>query len=258
MPQTICRELPYQTTIGIDVFIQKAPVRQVGGIQISSHTLPDYTVTLGGAVVAGDEEISVTLTTPPAGITTVYLDAGTLLEFPGATAGSVVRVKTAEAKIISSTATTIATLPIASPIASAVIAKTKALLFLPGCRSAIPTPTIKTEDVTNYGSGIGMEMVTVGNSKKISMELDLIYDNLAHNMILDMLYEKESVGREAYLDVIMPSGERHQGYCLLTTGTPTAAVQAKRSVTLEWQVQGECYNYTKAKVTPIVAGNIAA
>jgi hypothetical protein len=258
MPNTICRDLPYQTTIGIDVFIQKAPVRQVGGINISSHSLPDYSVTLGGAVVVGDEQISVTLSTPPAGITTVYLDAGTLLEFPGSVAGSIVRVKTSEAKIISTTAVTIATLPISAPIASAVVAKTKALLFLPGCRSAIPTPTIKTEDTTNYGSGVGIEMVTVGNSKKISMELDLIYDSIAHDLILEMLYAKEAIGREAYLDVIMPSGERHEGYCLLTTGTPTAAVQAKRSVTLEWQVQGECYEYTKAKVTPIVAGNITA
>lgn len=258
MPNTICRELPYQTTIGIDVFIQKAPIRQVGGINISSHTLPDYIVTLGGAVVAGDETISVTLTTPPAGITTVYLDAGTLLEFPGTVAGTTVRVKTAEPKIIGTTAISIATLPIAAGIATASVATTKALLFVPGCRSAIPTPTIKTEDTTNYGSGVGLEMVVTGNSKKISMELDLIYDNLSHDLILDMMYERNSIGREAYIDIIMPSGERHEGYALLTTGTPTAAVQAKRSVTLEWQIQGECYTYTKAKVTPIVAGNIAA
>lgn len=258
MPSNICRDLPYQTTIGIDVFIQKAPVRQVGGINISQHTLPNYSVTLGSAVVAGDESISVTLTTPPAGITNVYLDAGTLLEYPGSVAGTTVRVKTAEARIISSTAVSVPTLPIASPIAANAVALTKALLFVPGCRSAIPTPTIKTEDTTNYGSGMGMEAVVTGNSKKISMELDLIYDNLAHDIILDMLYEKNSVGREAYLDIILPSGERHEGYALLTTGTPTAAVQAKRSVTLEWQIQGECYTYTKAKVTPIVAGNIAA
>lgn len=258
MPATICRDLPYQTTIGIDVFIQKAPVRQVGGINISLHTLPSYSVTLGGGVVLGAESISVTLTTPPAGITTVYLDSGTLLEFPGSVVGTTVRVKTAEAKIISSTATTIATLPISAPIATASIATTKALLFLPGCRTAVPTPTIKTEDTTNYGSGQGMEYITTGNSKKFSMEMDLIYDNLAHDLILDIMYAKESIGRECYLDVLYPSGERHQGYCLLMTASPTAAVQAKRSVTLEWQVQGECYDYIKAKVTPIVAGNIVA
>jgi hypothetical protein len=251
MPK-ICRSVAYQTTLGITAAIQKAPVIPIGDVMISQHTLPDYQLeTL--AVTAGAEQISLELINPPtippatSPVTSVFLDVGTVLDFPG-TGLTRVKVILAEAATVSGTAALFDCLPVSAAIAAAAVARTKALLFIEGCRSAIITPTIKIEDTTNYLSGKGMEGVNTGNSKKINMELDLVYNSRSHDIILDMLYGYNDSGREAYLDVVFPSGERHEGYCLLMTGTPTGAVQAKRSFTLEWQVQGECYDYTKAVI----------
>lgn len=241
MVTTICRSTPFQTTLGITVAIQKAPVTAVGGINVSEHTLPTYTISTD-AITLGDEEVLLTLTSPPAGVTEVDLDVGTILTF-GTT-----KITLAEAVTVSTTGETVATLPAPATVAANATATTKALLFLPGCRSAIVTPTIKTEDVTNYLSGVGMEMLTVGNSKKVSMELDLVYNSKAHDIVLSMMYADADIGREAYLDVLFPSGERHEGYALMTTSTPAGGVQAKRSVTLEWQFQGGCYTYTPAPI----------
>ena len=259
MPNKICRTVPYQTTLGVTVAIQKAPIVVVGGLNLSQHTLPDYQVSVATAAAINDETISITLTSPPAGVTNVYLDAGTVLAFPGATSTSPpINVVLAAEVIIGATAVSVATLPIPAVIAAAAIAKTKALLFLPGCRNAIVTPTIKVEDTTNYTSGTGMEGVVTGNSKKSSMEVDLVYGSLSHDILLSMLYADSDIGRHAYLDILFPSGERHQGYALMTTATPAGQVQAKRAVTCEWQFQGQCYDYTPAPVTKPVASNITA
>lgn len=253
---TICRSTPFQTTLGIEVAMQLAPRVPVGEIFISEHTLPDYTITIATAVNQGDETISVQLTSPPSGITSVYLDAGTILDFPGTLpADPPIRVKTSAPATVSTTATTVNILPAPAAIGT-VAATTKALLFVPGCRLANVAPTIKTEDTTNYLSGTGMEMVVTGNSKKISMELDLVYNNPAHDLILKMAYDNTYVGAEAYIDVIYPSGERHEGYALMTTATPANNVQAKRSMTLEWNIQGGCYDYTAATIPTITGDNI--
>jgi hypothetical protein len=260
MPTTVCRSVPYQTTLGIEVFIQKAPTIPVGGIQISQHTLPDYQITLAAAIVAGIDVASLQLTNPPAGVTAVYLDAGVTLQFPPATAGGPTRnITIAEGTIVTATAVNVPIIDATVAIPTALVAPNKALLSLPGCRSAIVTPTIKSEDVTNYLSGIGMEMLVTGNSKKVSMELDLVYNSIAHDIILDMSYDYDNVGREGYLDILFPSGERHRGYALMTTSTPAGQVQAKRSMTLEWQFQGSCYEYISAPIANVpVAGNIYA
>ena len=251
MPKTICRSIPVQTTLDTSVRFLPTNVLLSGGINLSQHNLPDYTFE-AAATVAGAEEISLTFINPPPStpVSGVYLDAGTVLLFPGATLASPkIRVTTAvAATFLPATALLVSTLEIPAPIAAAAIAKDKALLFLPGARSAIVTPTIKTEDVTNFGSGTGMEMVVTGNSKKIAIELDLVYKNKAHEAILAMMYADSDIGRESYLEVLFNSGERHEGYALMTSAAPAGAVQAKRSVNLEFQFQGGCYIYTPAGI----------
>jgi hypothetical protein len=231
--------------------MKKAPVLAVGGINVSQHTLPTYTIALGAAVTLGAETASLQLSNPPVGVTSISLEAGTILSFPGATINAPRVLITLAADVtVTTTAAAKAILPAPAAIADTLTATTKALNFLPGCRSAIVTPTIKTEDVTNYLSGTGMEMLVVGNSKKVSMEVDLVYNNVGHDALLAMMYADADVGREAYLDILFPSGERHEGYALLTTATPAGGVQAKRAITAEWQFQGGCYTYTPA---PLVA-----
>ena len=250
MPKTICRSIPVQTTLDTSVRFLPANVELSGGINLSKHDLPDYEFSSTVAVVAGAESISITLINPPANmpLTGVFLDAGTVLLFPGATQISPkIRVTTAQAvTLLPTVPLIIQTLEIPAAIASAAVAKDKGLLFLPGARSSIVTPTIKTEDVTNFGSGTGMEMVVTGNSKKVAIELDLVYNNKAHERILAMMYADSDIGRESYLEVLYNSGEKHEGYALMTSAAPAGAVQAKRSVNLEFQFQGGCYIYTAA------------
>ena len=250
MPKTICRSIPVQTTLDTSVRFLPANVTLSGGINISQHNLPDYEIQSTLAVTTGQETITLTLINPPASlpVTGLYLDAGTVLMFPGATAVSPkIKVTTAVAvNLLPTAAAVVPTLEIPAPIAINAIAKDKGLLFLPGARSSIVTPTIKTEDVTNYGSGTGMEMVVTGNSKKVAIELDLVYNNRAHDQILSMMYADSDIGREAYIEVLYNSGEKHEGYALMTSSAPAGAVQAKRSVNLEFQFQGGCYIYTKA------------
>ena len=166
MPKTICRSIPVQTTLDTSVRFLPANVTLSGGINISQHNLPDYEIQSTLAVTTGQETISLTLINPPASlpVTGLYLDAGTVLMFPGATAVSPkIKVTTAVAvNLLPTAAAVVPTLEIPAPIAINAIAKDKGLLFLPGARSSIVTPTIKTEDVTNYGSGTGMEMVVTG------------------------------------------------------------------------------------------------
>lgn len=253
MPKTICRSIPVQTTLDTTVRFLPANVRLSGGINLSQHNLPDYEIQSSLAVAAGDETISLTLMNPPAlmPITGVYLDAGTVLSFSGATTVSPkIKVTVALAVTLLPTAPVLVqTLEIPAPIVANSTAKDKGLLFLPGARSSIVTPTIKTEDVTNYGSGTGMEMVVTGNSKKVAIEIDLVYNNRAHDEILAMMYSDTDIGREAYLEVLYNSGEKHEGYALMTSAAPAGAIQAKRSVNLEFQFQGGCYVYTKAIIT---------
>ncbi len=251
MPTAPCRNVAYQTTLGITARILDAPVLVYGGINVSQHTLPTYEFESSTAVAAGDEQISLLLANPPAGVTSVFLDIGTVLEFPGATPLlPKIRVTLAQSATITTTAALVDTLPIATAIAANAVATDKALLFLPGTKNAVVTPTIKAEDTTNYLSGTGMEMATVGNSKKSSMEVVLVYNNAAHDLLLKYCYDDEYVGREAYLEIAFPHGEKHEGYALLTTATPQAQVQALRPLTLEWNFQGGCYTYTPA---PLVA-----
>lgn len=251
MPTAPCRNIAYQTTLGITARILDAPVLVYGGINVSQHTLPTYDIQSSAAVAAGDEQISLILINPPVGVTSAFLDIGTVLEYPGATPLlPKIRVTLAESALVTTTAAVFDTLPISLPIAANAVAKDKALLFLPGTKNAVVTPTIKAEDTTNYLSGTGMEMATVGNSKKSSMEVVLVYNNKAHDLLLKYCYDDEHVGREAYLEIAFPHGEKHEGYALLTTATPQAQVQALRPLTLEWNFQGGCYKFTPA---PLVA-----
>jgi hypothetical protein len=249
-----CRDLAYQTTLGVTARIKAAPSQILGGITYSRHTLPDYEFELDAAVAAGDESITIALINPPVGVTSVSLDVGTVLRFPGATPllpPIVVTLAESAAINVTAIAAPFDTLPIATAIAANAVAKDKALLFLPGVKNGTVAPTIKAEDATNYGSGTGTEMVVTGNSKKNSMELTLVYNNPAHQLILDYCYDDAFTGLEAYLEIAFPHGEIHEGYALLTTATPQNAVQALRAMTLEWNFQGGCYNYTKAKLVAV-------
>lgn len=181
-----------------------------------------------------------TAATPP--VTGFFLDAGTVLTF-GST-----KVTIAKGVQLATTPQTVETLPIVGTIASAATAKTSGALYVVGSSKADVAPEIKTSDATNYLSGIGMEMVVTGNSKKLSIESQMIYGDKGMDLLRKFAYDDTYVGREFYFEVLYPSGEAHRGIALVTSATPENTAQELRKMTMEAQVQGSSYAYTAATV----------
>lgn len=241
----VCREKSVQTTIGTTVRMKVANFyKTAGGALVSRHDLPTYSFTSTTAITVGDEIADLQLTTPPVGVTSVKLYAGTVLEFPGATATAPkLKITIAADTTIAATATPTPILPAVAAIATPAIARDMGLQFLLGCRNATVVSTIKTEDSTDYLSGLGTEQVVLGVSQKLTVELDLVYDNELHQLIEKMIYDREYVGVHLYTEVRTNDGAKHLGYAMISSSTPAAAVQAKRTLQMEIGYQGECYDY---------------
>ncbi|MBN3993830.1 MAG: hypothetical protein HWQ36_25950 [Nostoc sp. NMS2] len=229
MPQTIIRASVVETTLGITFQIGELPTQQVGAVIVTNRNVPIYTITTSAAASVDAESISVTATP-------VLLDAGVKLNF----AGTIVTLSNAAP----AGSTTLQTLPLLSSVGNAVSATTKALVFVAGCTDATVSPEIKNIDTTNYLSGVGMEKVTTGNSKKMQLNFNLIYGDRGGNILRRIAYDKVYVGREFYFSLLFPSGEAHEGIALLESASPTQQVQDKRSFSCNAQVQGDTYIYT--------------
>ncbi len=236
MPQTINRASVVETTLGITFQIGELPTQQVGAVLVTNRNVPSYTITVTAAASANDESLTVQATP-------VLLDAGTLLNF-----GGVVATLSNAAPVGS---TTLQTLPLPGNIGNGATATTKALVFVAGCTDATVSPQIKNVDTTNYLSGIGMEMVTTGNSKKMQLNFNLIYGDRGGNILRRIAYDKTYVGREFYFYLLFPSGEGHEGVALLENASPTQQVQDKRSFSCGAQIQGDSYIYTPPAVVNI-------
>lgn len=147
----------------------------VGTSVATIREFPEFAVATSASVANNAESIQLvfspttaqTAAVPP--ITGFFLDAGTVLTF-GST-----KVTIARGIQLTTTAQAVETLPITGTIASAATAKTSGALFVVGSSKADVAPEIKTSDATNYLSGIGAEMVVTGNSKKLSIESQMIY-----------------------------------------------------------------------------------
>ncbi|MHC5610559.1 MAG: phage tail tube protein [Nostoc sp.] len=236
MPQTINRASVVETTLGITFQIGELPTQTVGNVIISNRTIPTYTITTSASASALSESLTVQATP-------VLLDAGTLLNFGGVIATL--------SNAAAAGATMLQTLPLPGDIGNAATAVTKALVFVAGCTEAQVSPQIKNSDTTNYLSGLGMEKVTVGNAKTMTLNFNLIYGDRGGAILRKIAYDKAYAGREFYFYLLFPSGEAHEGVALLETASPTNPVQEKRSFSCTAQVQGNTYIYT-----PHVALNI--
>ena len=236
MPQTINRASVVETTLGITFQIGELPTQQVGSVIVSNRNVPTYTITTAAAAIADAESLTVQATP-------VLLDAGVKLNFGGV----VVTLSNA----VAAGSTILQTLPLPSAVSSGATATTKALVFVAGCTDATITPQIKNVDTTNYLTGIGMEMATTGNSKKMQLNFNLIYGDRGANILRRIAYEKVYVGREFYFYLLFPSGEAHEGIALLESASPTQQVQDKRSFSCNAQVQGDTYIYTPPAVINI-------
>ncbi|MBW4478655.1 MAG: hypothetical protein KME54_17785 [Tolypothrix brevis GSE-NOS-MK-07-07A] len=229
MPQTINRASVVETTLGITFQIGELPTQQVGAVIVTNRNVLSYTITASAAALATAESLSVQATP-------VLLDAGTLLNFGGVVA------TLSNAAAAGSTALQL--LPLPGSIGNGATATTKALVFVSGCTDATVSPEIKNVDTTNYLSGLGMEKVTTGNSKKMQLNFNLIYGDRGGNILRKIAYDKTYAGREFYFYLLFPSGEAHEGIALLESASPTQQVQDKRAFSCNAQVQGDTYIYT--------------
>lgn len=230
MASTLTRAFTVETTLGIEFAIAELSTSLVGTTLVTNRTVPTYTITTTNSASAGAGTIEVSALT-------VDLDAGTKLTFTGGTVAQVADYTVAGA-------TSIPVIDLTGSIGSGATAVTKALRYVTGCYNATVTPEIKNVDVTNYLSGIGIEQVTTGNSKKMSLEFNLIYGDKGGDILRRIAYDKTYIGREFYFVLTFPSGEQHEGAALLTSASPTQGVQDKRSFQCEAQIQGDSYIYT--------------
>lgn len=175
MVKIVTRPSIRETTLGVTFAIAELKTVSVGTSIATIREFPEYTVTTGAAVAVNAETVQLAFTptaaqtaaTPP--ITSFYLDAGTILKF-GATT-----IQVGKGITLTTTQQTVDILPAPAIIASAATALTSGAVFVVGASKADVAPEIKTSDATNYLSGIGAEMVVTGNSKKMSIETQLIY-----------------------------------------------------------------------------------
>jgi len=148
--------------------------------------------------------------------------------------------------------TTIPILPASGTASSGATATTIAWRYVVGATNATFSPEIKNIETTNYLSGEGVEQVTTGNSKKISLEFNIVVGDQGGELLKKVVYDRTAIGREYYFQGVFKTGEKHEGVMLLTSATPTQAVQDKRSLQCEAQVQGSSYIYTPA--TAVIVG----
>lgn len=238
MALVLTRPTTVETTKGITFALAELNTQTIGAETITIRSVPTYTVTLSGNLTLAAETISVNATT-------VDLDAGTKLTFGSTTVQVAVYTP--------SGSTSISILPSPGTAASSTVATTKAWRFVNGCFNATVQPQIKNVETTNYLSGIGMEQVTTGNSKTMQLEFNLVYGDKGGYVLRKIAYDKTYVGREFYFRLEFPSGEAHEGSALLTSASPTQAVQDKRSFQCEAQIQGDSYIYFPATELTITA-----
>ncbi len=239
MAQTISRASTHENTLGIEFAIAELSTSTVGAVTVTNRTVPTYTITSAASHSIGAETLTVTATT-------VDLDAGTPLAFSGGTT-AILAVYTA------SGATSLSVLPLEGTIGNAETATTQALRYVVGCYNATVTPEIKNVDITNYLSGVGMEQFTTGNSKKMSLEFNLVYGDKGGYILRRIAYDEDYIGREFYFKLTFPSGEKHEGVALLLSASPTQGVQDKRSFQCEAQIQGSSYIYTAPNEITVTA-----
>lgn len=232
MATVIKRASRVETTEGTTFAIAELATTMVGAFPVTSRAVQNYTITASLGESIGSETLDVSALP-------VALDAGTKLTFTGGTVATV-------AVWTPASSTQIDILPLTGTIAANATATTVAWRFVVGCTNAIVVPTIKNIETTNFLSGEGMEMVTTGNSKKITMDLNLTAGDQGGYLLRKVCYDKAYLGREFYFQVAFITGERHEGVLLLNSANPQGAVQDARKFSIEAQVQGSAYYYTGA------------
>jgi hypothetical protein len=241
----ICRAKALQTTqemrvrAALDTFD-----RMPGGLIVPRHGLVDYRIASTVAVAAGDESITLSLVSPPAGTTSILLEAGTTLEFPGATPTALpILINLAEDATIVVAPTAFDITPAAAALVANVETTEKELRFVHGCKNATVAPQFKIEDSTDYEDGIGTSQAALGVGQQINMELMLLLNDPMHNQIEQLIYDPNFLGLDIFIQITFNNMKRHQGYAKINSATPQNAVQSMQMMQMQVNYQGVCYDF---------------
>ncbi len=227
MPQTVNYRTKLITTVNTN--LRLVPL----GKNNRSPVL--YNITTTAAAVIDAE--SLTVTALP-----VALWPGDRLNFGTPTVPIIATV----ADYVAIAATTIPTLPLAGPIPTAAVAKSRGSVYIAGVTDASPPSSPKTIDTTNYLSGTGAEMAITGTNRTLNIGFNRVEGDPGGKLLLDILYIDSLYDREVYAIYQRPNGEQYEGACIPTTGDQSGAVQDKATMTVNLQFQGSSFKFTHA------------
>ena len=182
--------------------------------------------------------------------TPTFLDSGEILTF-GTSKAVVV-----DQSPVNSTLIQVA--PLAAAVTPSSTATTKALLAVVGATDASPSSAPKTTDTTNYLSGAGMEMATIGTNRTLNVTFNEIEGDLGGIIIKQILFNDIHYNREIYAVVSRPNGEQYEGAAIVTQGDGQAPVQEKVTRTANMQFQGSSFIYTPPTADVTVAASLMA
>lgn len=182
--------------------------------------------------------------------TPVFLDAGEVLSF-GGTSVTLTDPVPAGSRVLFCRAL------IAAVTANAT-ASTLGLVNLVGCTDASPSSAPKTIDTTNYLSGVGVEMATIGTNRTLNVTFNEIQGDLGGIIIKNILFNNDHFNREVYAVVARPNGEKYEGAAIVTSGDGQAPVQEKVTRSAAMQFQGASFIYTPPTSDATIAASIMA
>jgi hypothetical protein len=248
MPKAICRTKKTQTTHYASIRGLLAPFTTLpSGVIVSEHSIPTLQVSVDAALAAGAETASLLLTAPPVGVTDLVLEAGTTIEFAGATPTGPLRlIQLAEDATITTASAAFPILPAYGAIPANTIAEIKPLKLIHGCRNFTVAPQFNMAETTDYGDGFNTTQDPMSVAMQANVELDLLLGDEMHRDIEKLLYFQEWMGREIFLEATFTDGKRHSGYAKVNSGTPAAALQTKQTVQLQLNFQGGCYDFRES------------
>lgn len=135
-------------------------------------------------------------------------------------------------------------------------ATTLGLVNLVGCTDASPSSAPKTIDTTNYLSGVGVEMATIGTNRTLNVTFNEIQGDLGGIIIKNILFNNAYYNSEIYAVVQRPNGEKYEGAAIVTSGDGQAPVQEKVTRSAAMQFQGSSFTYTPPTSDATTAASI--
>lgn len=169
----------------------------------------------------------------------VYLTAETKLTFVGIT------IQIAEDVIVNTTETIISILDLAANISIPINSTftNPALLLVTGCKNVSISPEIQTIDTSNVSHGIEKEEKQTFNSKKISIDIVEIYNDVGGAQFINLAENLVYRNWEFWFHHSYPDGSFKQGAALITGYSINSNPNSIRSFKIDARIQPGTYSF---------------